>query len=272
MKDNTREETNTSETTNQNRTNENSVTNDYSNSSYKVKSWTTYTWEFFMLFLAVFCGFLAEYQLENQLDSDREKKFISSLVNDLLLDSQDAAKFLKRNQEKVEIYDTILKLYNKDFSKKENSKRLYIYFLKSTGLPMFDPHTATLTQLKSSGSLGLIQKQNVIDRILRYDQQTSFLQKINGVYSEGYYNTWTAACPILHVNLYLDSAFADYSSKDILTKDLPPIKSSQQQLDVFFGAITRQQISTQQQVKLLRQQISLADDLLKMIKNEYDLN
>jgi len=29
------------------------------------KKWTHYFWEFLMLFLAVFCGFLAEYQLVN---------------------------------------------------------------------------------------------------------------------------------------------------------------------------------------------------------------
>ena len=28
------------------------------------KNWKTYFWEFLMLFLAVFCSFLAEYQLE----------------------------------------------------------------------------------------------------------------------------------------------------------------------------------------------------------------
>lgn len=272
MADNTNQETNTSETTNQSRTNENSSTNGYLNSSYRVKNWKTYTWEFFMLFLAVFCGFLAEYQLENQLDSDREKKFIASMVDDLLLDSQDATKFLKSNEEKVNIYDSILKLYNTDLSKTENSTLLYIYFLKSTGLPMFDPHTATLTQLKSSGSLGLIRSQNVIDRILLYDQKTVFLQKINVDYAEDYRNAWIAAYPVLHVNLFLDSSFADYGSKQIFTKDLPPIKSSQQQLDIFFGAITRQQLSTKHQVRLLREQISLADNLVKMIKNEYDLD
>ena len=32
------------------------------------KKWTHYFWEFLMLFLAVFCGFLAEYQLEQPDD------------------------------------------------------------------------------------------------------------------------------------------------------------------------------------------------------------
>ena len=33
------------------------------------KKWTHYFWEFLMLFLAVFCGFLAEYQLEHIIEN-----------------------------------------------------------------------------------------------------------------------------------------------------------------------------------------------------------
>lgn len=36
------------------------------------KKWTHYFWEFLMLFLAVFCGFLAEYQLKHKIEKDRE--------------------------------------------------------------------------------------------------------------------------------------------------------------------------------------------------------
>ena len=46
------------------------------------KKWTHYLWEFLMLFLAVFCGFLAEYQLEHKIEKDREVQFIKSLVTD----------------------------------------------------------------------------------------------------------------------------------------------------------------------------------------------
>ena len=38
------------------------------------KKWTHYLWEFLMLFLAVFCGFLAEYQLEHKIEKDRAKE------------------------------------------------------------------------------------------------------------------------------------------------------------------------------------------------------
>src|SRR6185369_2188259 len=47
------------------------------------KKWTHYLWEFLMLFLAVFCGFLAEYQLEHKIEKDREVQYIRSLYEDL---------------------------------------------------------------------------------------------------------------------------------------------------------------------------------------------
>ncbi|MEO6219239.1 MAG: hypothetical protein ABIO81_02345, partial [Ginsengibacter sp.] len=51
------------------------------------KKWTHYFWEFLMLFLAVFCGFLAEYQLEHKIEKDREKQFIRSLAYDIKADT-----------------------------------------------------------------------------------------------------------------------------------------------------------------------------------------
>ena len=47
------------------------------------KKWTHYFWEFLMLFLAVFCGFLAEYQLEHKIEKNREKQFMVSMIEDL---------------------------------------------------------------------------------------------------------------------------------------------------------------------------------------------
>src|SRR4051794_40225179 len=51
------------------------------------KSWKTYFWEFLMLFLAVFCGFLAEQQRERLVERHREKQYMESLTRDLILDT-----------------------------------------------------------------------------------------------------------------------------------------------------------------------------------------
>ena len=46
------------------------------------KKWTHYLWEFLMLFLAVFCGFLAENFREHYVEHQREIQFIQSLVKE----------------------------------------------------------------------------------------------------------------------------------------------------------------------------------------------
>ena len=51
------------------------------------KKWTHYFWEFLMLFLAVFCGFLAEYQLEHKIERDRELQFMQTMAEDLKSDT-----------------------------------------------------------------------------------------------------------------------------------------------------------------------------------------
>ena len=51
------------------------------------KKWTHYFWEFLMLFLAVFCGFLAEYQLEHIIEHQREKEYARALYDELYADS-----------------------------------------------------------------------------------------------------------------------------------------------------------------------------------------
>src|SRR4026209_1105854 len=51
------------------------------------KKWPHYFWEFLMLFLAVFCGFLAEYSLEHKIEKDREHQYIRSFVEDLERDT-----------------------------------------------------------------------------------------------------------------------------------------------------------------------------------------
>ena len=51
------------------------------------KKWTEYLLEFFMLFLAVFLGFVAENIRENIVERQREKEYITSLINDVKADT-----------------------------------------------------------------------------------------------------------------------------------------------------------------------------------------
>ena len=58
------------------------------------KKWTHYFWEFIMLFLAVFAGFLAENQREHFVEHQREKQFVRSLFNDIKADTANLARII----------------------------------------------------------------------------------------------------------------------------------------------------------------------------------
>src|SRR5215831_19439439 len=51
------------------------------------KKWKEYLLEFFMLFLAVFLGFVAENIREEAGDNHRERQYMQSLVSDLSADT-----------------------------------------------------------------------------------------------------------------------------------------------------------------------------------------
>ena len=51
------------------------------------KKWTHYLFEFFMLFLAVFCGFLAESLRESQVLKHTAGKYVESFYEDLKTDT-----------------------------------------------------------------------------------------------------------------------------------------------------------------------------------------
>lgn len=123
--------------------------------SHGKKNWKSYIREFLMLFLAVFCGSLAEYQLEHKIERDRAHELAKSFYEELKADSLTAAIKCENRirQEKALQY---LSKYFKDSSLIELPKLFALNFeygisFRTPGV--FEPKTAILEQLKSSGSL-----------------------------------------------------------------------------------------------------------------------
>ena len=75
--------------------------------SHGKKTWKNYFWEFLMLFLAVFCGFLAEYQLEHVVEHNREKQYIESMIVDLKTDSIDLGRIIRLNKQQESGFDSL---------------------------------------------------------------------------------------------------------------------------------------------------------------------
>jgi hypothetical protein len=142
------------------------------------KKWTHYFWEFLMLFLAVFCGFLAEYALEHKIEADREKQYARSMVEDLKLDTTALNRVIQLRTKRLEIIDSFFLLLNEPVDTNQLSN-LYFYSLQVTRFAMvqFIYNDGTIQQLKT-GSLRLIRKQIVSDSIVQYDSRVRRLEKI----------------------------------------------------------------------------------------------
>ena len=119
------------------------------------KKWTHYFWEFLMLFLAVFCGFLAEYQLEHKIERDRAKQLSRSFYDELKSDST----AIQRAITSYSIKDSALNYLQNYFEDSSIRQCSVIFGINYTialiyNFPIvFVPRDVILEQLKNSGSL-----------------------------------------------------------------------------------------------------------------------
>ena len=132
------------------------------------KKWTHYFWEFLMLFLAVFCGFLAEYQLEHKIEKIREKQFMQSMVKDLKADTTNLTGLIQLREDRHAMYDSLTNAFiDKSFS--QNGPSVYYWGRSITRREYFFSSDGTMQQLKNSGGLRLVRRISITDQIMSYD-------------------------------------------------------------------------------------------------------
>ena len=148
------------------------------------KKWTHYFWEFLMLFLAVFAGFIAENQREHYVEHQREKTFIKSMSEDVIKDTA-MLTLTERRARNVAIHiDTVLDILQT--RKQNDASRITMYRTNLRSLSFFAPGFTdrTSSQLKNSGGMRLIRNQKVADSIISYWNQIDLLIKANDLIEE----------------------------------------------------------------------------------------
>ena len=133
------------------------------------KTWSHYFWEFLMLFLAVFCGFLAENEREHFVERRREGQYMKSMLEDLKLDTAELTKW-----ERI-IYNTIYKHMDTSLAvlflrEPTDSDIVHCYKSIPVANRVIDVvlEDRTSVQLKSSGNLRLIRHKAVTDGLAAY--------------------------------------------------------------------------------------------------------
>jgi hypothetical protein len=130
-----------------------------------------------MLFLAVFCGFLAENQREHIVEHQREKKYMLSLAEDLKADTEFINNEVISTERIARGIDSLIRnLYSKDVF----SRQVEIYTIFRRYNPILTPlfNDQTIFQLRSSGNMRLIRKDSVVKLIANYWNRKNTLIKI----------------------------------------------------------------------------------------------
>ncbi len=134
------------------------------------KKWSHYFWEFLMLFLAVFCGFLAEYQLEHKIERDRGREYAYTLYEDIKIDTATLKDLIRVNQFITGKIDSFRLMVQQYAIESIPSGHWYYYGRFGTRYFQVSFQDATLQQLKNSGGLRYFKNKKVVDAIARYDQ------------------------------------------------------------------------------------------------------
>jgi hypothetical protein len=140
------------------------------------KKWTHYFWEFLMLFLAVFCGFLAEYQLEHYIEKQRAKDFARSLHRDLVIDTAGFNRNIERLSLCTKKIDTLIGLLNSTEEAKNKVSSIYNLSAYAFITPISTPTESTLLQLLNSGALRYLKDNLLVDSIKIYNNSVQLFK------------------------------------------------------------------------------------------------
>jgi hypothetical protein len=132
------------------------------------KNWKSYFWEFLMLFIAVFCGFLAENAREHIVEHEREIQYVKSLLQDLKQDTITLSQNIK-TRESRKFYSSSLIDELSTPIKSDSLKSIYFNANRLTALQVFNYSNSTIQQLKNSGLMRLIRNPDLVNSINAYD-------------------------------------------------------------------------------------------------------
>src|SRR5438477_204396 len=117
------------------------------------KKWTHYFWEFLMLFLAVFCGSLAENWREHSAEHQRAKEYSKTLIEDLASDTTELLDVINEDKIVLSCFDSISATIQKGIKNNIVQGSFYYYCNIGTFSPKVSWNNASLTQITQSGTL-----------------------------------------------------------------------------------------------------------------------
>ena len=238
------------------------------------KKWTHYFWEFLMLFLAVFCGFLAENQREHMVEHHRAKQYASLLYEDIKVDTGNANFQLHVLNFVNPRIDTLINLVQK-YKPEELPGGTWYYYGRFPGRYFnITFQDATLQQLKNSGGLSYFGNSSVTSAIARYDEACRNLQ--SEIDNQNLHYLELIKWRNQLYNIFLMKEVMDlnvpYSKIDSFKKREMSLLSSRKEDFMQYANISQFRLTSNGFIyNRYENMLKKGEDLLALLKNEYHL-
>ena len=128
-----------------------------------------------MLFLAVFCGFLAENQREHIIENQRAKVYAANLYEELKMDTASLNSTIESNKSVIAKLDSFCLFSTEKEKRSITNGMLYYYGEYTTSVEFFASNNTTIEQLKGSGNLRTMPN-HIAQKISSYSKKLSTLE------------------------------------------------------------------------------------------------
>jgi hypothetical protein len=243
------------------------------------KKWAHYFWEFLMLFLAVFAGFLAELQLEHYIEHQRAKVYASTMKANLQADTAELKQIIHRGSFAAGYLDTFLLLLSSDEVKNIPSGKLYWYGLFGGYLRGFQPNDATFQQMKGSGSIRYFSDLLLEQQISNYDQLMRSMQMLTLVDQPVQLEVRKLRARIFDFrfnnaanNIVRRAVYENFNPSviDSFIQTNPPLLTSDKIIFNEYAELCRSR-NLRQQLKNANDALILATEIIKQLTDKYHL-
>jgi hypothetical protein len=178
------------------------------------KKWGEYLLEFFMLFLAVFLGFLAENQREHTAEHERAKQYAISLIKDLENDTSHLQEVIRMNKIILTSFDSISSIIHRGITNNKVTGSFYFYCQIAINSSTVVWNDASLIQITQSGSLRYFTNPEVVNKISNYFSKANYVRVLNTIDKSGRDKSQEIKSRI--VNNYYSTRYSSYITDDWL--------------------------------------------------------
>lgn len=231
-----------------------------------------YLMEGLFIFIAVSLGFIADNIREHFSNKEIEKRNMELIADNLRGDIENIKKNIRYNEEKVKILDTLISYKGIKNVDSLYSQRFSYLVTKSIYNPTFFSNTAAIDQMKFSGSLRLVKNKEILSGIYKYEGMNEHIAtNREGINDDDDRLVENASTFLDMQNLAKSRGIHFLETNQIISNK--QLLNNQQNIFKFFNqAIMRKSILEIIWLPQMRKQQKNAEELVKLLEQEYDIN